>query len=60
MNSEEELPRSEARYFGKGPIMTFMTAIVFGAEINVKFFLRTRWNSRAWISVVNARLAWKK
>ncbi len=50
----------EVRYSGKGPIMTFVTAIVFGMRINVKYFLEIRWNSLRGNSVVCDSPAWNK
>ncbi len=49
---ELESPQSKTRFFGKGPIMTFMTAIVFATAKNVKLFLRIRWNLPGGVDVV--------
>jgi len=56
----ETFSLSEARYSGKGPIMTFMTAILFGITKNVKLFLGIRWNSLSVMGVVCDSRAWNK
>ncbi len=40
--------------------MTFMTAIVFATAMNVKLFLRIRWNLPRGVNVVYDSLGWQK